>query len=221
MATPTYRLTYFPVQARAEVIRLLFRYANVDFEDVRLNKDQWSSVKSEPKYKFDQLPLLEVNGKAVTQSQAIARYVAQKFGYLPTDPDAALSIDELATFINSDISDRQYYGSLFQDTEGKEAYRKDYFENQLPKKLAFLEKTLEGNTSGFLIGDSITLADFILIDFAQRVLYDKDWIERTRPVLEKLPNLTAYFMKRFEDPKYKAYFETKPEGARNDFKFFQ
>lgn len=220
MATATYKLTYFPVQARAELVRLILRYANAQFEDVRLNKDEWSTLKADPKVRFGQMPILEVNGKVIAQSQTIARYVAHKFGYLPTDPDAALEIDELATFINSDISDRQYLGSLFPDPEGKENYRKDYFENQLPKKLAYLEKILEGNTTGYLVGGSISLADFTLIDFAQRVLYDKDWVERTKPVLEKFPNLTAYFKKRFEDPKYKAYFETKPEGARNDFKFF-
>jgi len=82
----------------------------------------------------------------------------------------------------------------------------------VPKKLAYLEEFLKDNTTGFLFGDSITIADFTLVDFAQRVLYDKNWIERTQPYLEKLPNLTAYLQKRFEDPKYKAYLEKKQKS---------
>jgi len=212
MATPSYKLIYFGVQARAELARMLFRYANVDFEDVRITRDDWATLKQDPKTKFGQVPILEINGKPIAQSQAIVRYLAQKFGYLPTDPDAALPIDELYAFINSDISDKQFLGSLFQDPEAKEKYRSDYFGNQLPTRLGYIEKILESSTSGYLVGDKLTLADLALIDFAQRVLFDKDWIERTKPVLEKLPKVSEYLQKRFEDPQYKAYLEKKPKA---------
>ena len=201
---------YFDLQARGELVRLILHYSSVPFEDVRydLSKD-WPNVKEDKKWRFGQLPVIEINGKILAQSQTIARYLSQKLGYIPTDLEKATEVEELREFINSDISDRQYYGGLFKDLELKEQYRKEYFENTLPKKLSYLEELLKGNTTGFLLGDSITIADFTLIDFAQRVLYDKDWIDRTKPVLEKLPNLTAYFQKRFEDPKYKAYLEKK------------
>jgi len=209
MATPSYKLTYFDVQGRAELIRMIFRFSNIEFEDVRVDYPKWLQTPSKPK--FEELPILEINEKPVAQSVVIVRYLAQKFGYLPIDPDAALPIEELYAFINSDISDRQMAGALFQDPEAKEKYRSDYWENQLPKKLDFLEKILEGNTSGFLIGDKLTLADLSLVDFAQRVLYDKQWAQRAEPLLAKLPNLAGYLQKRFEDPKYKAYMERKPK----------
>ncbi len=210
MATTSYKLIYFGVQARAELARMLFRYANVEFEDVRINRDEWATLKQE--VKFGQVPILEINGKPVAQSQAIVRYLAQKFGYLPTDPDAALPVDELYSFINSDISDKQFMGSLFQDAEAKEKYRSDYFGNQLPTKLGYLEKILESNGTGYLVGDKLTLADLAFVDFAQRVLFDKDWIERTKPVLERFPKVSEYLQKRFEDAQYKAYLEKKPKA---------
>ncbi len=209
MATASYKLTYFDVQGRAELIRMLLRFGNVEFEDVRVDYPQW--VQSTGKPKYEELPILEIDGKAIAQSQVIARYLARKLGYLPTDPDAGLEIDELYTFINSDISDRQMVGALFQDAEAKEKYRADYWENYLPKKLALIEKILEGNTTGFLIGDKWTLADLCLVDFAQRVLYDKQWAQRAEPILAKFTNLAGYLQKRFEDPQYKAYVEKKPK----------
>lgn len=38
---PTYKLTYFDLRARAEIIRLVFAAAGVDYEDVRLEAEQW------------------------------------------------------------------------------------------------------------------------------------------------------------------------------------
>ncbi len=211
MKTPLYRLTYFNIQGRAEVIRMILRYSNVEFEDIRINYPTWKTMEKPHKFKFGQLPILEIDDKVIAQTQVIARYLSRKFGYLPIDPDAALPIEELNTFIDSDISERQSIGGMFKDPEQKENYRHKYFTEHLPSKLIYLEDILQKNKTGYLIGDKMTLADFALVDFAQRVLYDKDWVERTKPVLERFPNTTDYLQKRFEDPKYKAYLEKKPK----------
>jgi hypothetical protein len=47
---PTYKLTYFNVKALAEPIRMLFHYANVEFEDVRVEREDWPNLKPR---KFD------------------------------------------------------------------------------------------------------------------------------------------------------------------------
>lgn len=41
----TYKLTYFNVRGLAEPIRFLLSYMDIDFEDVRVDKEQWPSVK--------------------------------------------------------------------------------------------------------------------------------------------------------------------------------
>lgn len=52
----TYKLTYFNLSARAEPIRFLLSYLNIDFEDNRFEFEQWPSIKPSefPKYLFDQ-----------------------------------------------------------------------------------------------------------------------------------------------------------------------
>jgi prostaglandin-H2 D-isomerase / glutathione transferase len=40
-----YKLTYFNGRGRAEGVRLLFAAAGVDYEDVRIEKEQWPELK--------------------------------------------------------------------------------------------------------------------------------------------------------------------------------
>lgn len=42
---PTYKLTYFNVTGLGESIRLLLSYGGQKFEDNRIDKEQWESIK--------------------------------------------------------------------------------------------------------------------------------------------------------------------------------
>ena len=48
----TYKLTYFNVRARAELIRFVFAQAGVEYEDVRVSWDQWQELKPSKFIKF-------------------------------------------------------------------------------------------------------------------------------------------------------------------------
>lgn len=43
---PSYKVIYFNVKALAEPLRFLLSYGNIDFEDVRVEKDDWAAMKS-------------------------------------------------------------------------------------------------------------------------------------------------------------------------------
>ena len=42
---PAYKLTYFNVKATGEPIRFLLSYGGVEFEDHRIEKEEWAKVK--------------------------------------------------------------------------------------------------------------------------------------------------------------------------------
>ncbi|ODM93582.1 putative glutathione S-transferase 8 [Orchesella cincta] len=81
MDMDTYKLTYFDLRGIAEPIRLIFRYANIPFEDCKVNFELWKDVKHN--FKWQQLPILEHNGKTLTQSVGISRFLASKFELKP------------------------------------------------------------------------------------------------------------------------------------------
>nr|AVT42192.1 glutathione S-transferase s3 [Lissorhoptrus oryzophilus] len=73
---PKYKLTYFNIPGLAEQIRYIFAYADQEFEDVRINHDQWPELKN--KTPFGKVPVLEIDGKPVSQSNAISLTLQEK-----------------------------------------------------------------------------------------------------------------------------------------------
>ena len=73
-----YKLFYFDARGRAELSRMLFALAHVDYEDIRVDADEWANLKQE--MPFGQLPVLEVEGgERIAQSMAISRFLAREF----------------------------------------------------------------------------------------------------------------------------------------------
>lgn len=42
---PQYKLTYFDLRGLGEVVRLIFHYADVKFDDVRITQEKWPELK--------------------------------------------------------------------------------------------------------------------------------------------------------------------------------
>ena len=79
------KLIYFdaPV-SRGEECRLALHIAGVDFEDVRLKREEWLALK--PTTPFGSVPVLEMPGKApLAQSNAILVLIGRQYGLHPKD----------------------------------------------------------------------------------------------------------------------------------------
>ena len=154
----------------------------VPFEDVRISKDQIPALKEAGKILYgNQVPTLEVDGKVVAQTGAIARYCGKQGGFYPRDDDlAAAKIDEIidtATDITMAIG--RTFGMA--DAE-KMAARAVLGKETLPMYLKALEKIMTDNGStgltfikfvlskfsilminaGFYVGSSLTIADLAM-----------------------------------------------------------
>ncbi|CAD6209026.1 GSCOCT00003673001.2-RA-CDS [Cotesia congregata] len=74
----SYKLIYFNARGRAEHIRYIFAHAGVDYIDERVPKERWPEVKRSMPYGM--LPVLEIDGKPIAQSNAVGRFLARKYG---------------------------------------------------------------------------------------------------------------------------------------------
>ncbi|KAI8496575.1 hypothetical protein Bbelb_258740 [Branchiostoma belcheri] len=160
---PTYKLTYFNVRGRGELIRLLFAAGGIPYEDVRIEWDKWPELKS--KTPMGQVPTLEVDGQLICQSMAIARFVAREAGLL-----GKTSVDQARADMLLDGG--MDLGKLFtemvmeKDASKKAEKKKEFGEKSLPPFLALYEGFAGGN--GYFVGDSLTWADiafFNMMDF--------------------------------------------------------
>lgn len=97
---PAYKLIYGDYRGVAETSRFLFKYGGIEFEDARVQFEDWPQWKE--KTPFGQLPLLERNGKQINQSIAIARYLANLVKLAGNDDWENLEIDSIVDTI-SDI----------------------------------------------------------------------------------------------------------------------
>ena len=88
------KLTYFDFDGgRGEPARLALNIGGVAFEDERISPKDWPQ--SRDRAPFQALPTLEVEGRVVTQSNSINRYVGKLAGLYPKDDWQALLCDEV------------------------------------------------------------------------------------------------------------------------------
>merc|ERR1712004_324533 len=69
------KLTYFDLEGRGELIRLLLHAGNIDFEDFRFGFGEWA--KHKPNTPFGSVPVLHWDGEEMAQTMAIVRKAAR------------------------------------------------------------------------------------------------------------------------------------------------
>ena len=161
---PVIKLHYFDVPFwRAEVSRLAMHLGKVPFEDVRMKTpEEREAFKASGKAPFGQVPIMEVDGKVIAQTGAIARYCGKQGGFYPRDDDfAAAKIDEI---IDTATDITVAVGRTFRmEAKEKEEARKELATITLPKYLTALEKMMtENGSTGYYVGSKMTIADIAM-----------------------------------------------------------
>lgn len=91
---PKLKLTYFDFDGgRGEPARLALHLGGIAFEDRRIGFKDWDALREA--MPFRALPVLEVDGRMVAQSNSINRYVGKLAGLYPGDDLQALLCDEV------------------------------------------------------------------------------------------------------------------------------
>jgi glutathione S-transferase len=76
-------LTYFDLYGRGEACRMALAHGKCDWEDNRVGGETWAAFKAKNLPADGQVPVLEVDGKFLNQSEAICRFIGAKTGAYP------------------------------------------------------------------------------------------------------------------------------------------
>lgn len=153
---PGYTLTYFDFDGgRGEPIRIAFHVAGIDFEDNRLSFREFSEMRQGTR--FNSLPVLEIDGAAVTQSNALCRYVGKMAGLYPADDLQALYCDEVLDALE-DIN--HYIVPTFGlEGEGLRLAREKLADGWLSVYLKGLGELLARGGGRYFADNGLTVAD--------------------------------------------------------------
>ncbi|XP_060535714.1 glutathione S-transferase-like isoform X2 [Cylas formicarius] len=180
---PNYKLIYFDAPGRAETIRYIFAVAGVEYEDYRFPKEKWPELKKE--MPFGKVPVLEIDGRQVAQSNAIARYLAKQFGLAGKSDWEALQSDVLVDTLE-DLKMSMMGPMREQDPIRKEEQKVKVMKEVVPYYLSKFEKIVSEN-GGFSVGSELTWSDLafaVSLDYFEQV-YGGDAL-RPYPALKGL-----------------------------------
>ncbi len=203
---PKLVLTYFDFDgSRGEAARLAMHLGGIPFEDKRIARSDWSRHRDTTPYQA--LPILEVDGKVIAQSNTINRYVGKLAGLYPTDDWSAAIVDELMDAVE-DLSAR--IGSTFAlEGEAKKKAREALAAGSIASFLKQFETRLAAGGGDWFVEKRMTVADlkvFLFVRWLQSSALDHipaDIVEERAPLLVKHlervrnePRIAAYYAAR-------------------------
>ncbi|XP_076294013.1 glutathione S-transferase-like [Lasioglossum baleicum] len=199
---PTYKLTYFPITALAEPIRFLLSYGGAEFEDHRLDADEWPKLKSE--MPFGQVPVLEIDGKKVNQSTAISRYLAKQFGLAGKNDWEALEIDIAVDTIHDVRLRIAVYG--YETNEITKAEKLNIIKDQVPYYLERLDAQVKKN-GGYFVGGALSWADLTFVGLLEYLNYMMKY-----DIIENYKNLKQLEQTVLNVPAIKSWVAKRPKS---------
>ena len=182
------KLTYFDFDGgRGEPARLALHIGGIPFEDDRISPKEWPQFRD--RTPFLALPTLEVDGKVVTQSNSINRYVGKLAGLYPKDDWQALLCDEVMDAAE-DIGTR-IASTMDLPADAKQKAREELVTGRITRYLEQLQARLKAAGGEYFADRRLTVADlkiFMLVRWLRSGALDhipKDLVDRVAPLLVK------------------------------------
>jgi glutathione S-transferase len=202
----TYKLTYFDFDGgRAEPVRIAFHAAGVEFEDHRITFPEFGEMRS--KFRFTAVPVLEVDGAAVTQSNGMLRYIGKQGGLYPEDNLQALYCDEALGVVEDAY--HKMSRTFFLEGDALKQARQEFIDNWLTLFLKGLDEMLSRGGGQYFADNRLTVADLKVFIYL-RHLISGNLDHVPADLVEKLAPALAQHHSRIEaDPVVAAYYSSR------------
>ena len=197
------KLTYFGARGRAEISRLILTQGGVEFDDIRLNGEEFGQVK--PLLPYGSVPILEFKGEVICESMAIAKLLAEECGLAGKNNLEGAQACEIALALNGILD--AIYGVMFAKEAERPAILKKLLGETLPLKLGQLETRLTQRGGQFFAGNTVTWADLMLVMVSDNL---KSPVLGAAAVLNKFPRLCNLIERINNLPNIKAFKAARP-----------
>ncbi|CAI2353625.1 unnamed protein product [Caenorhabditis sp. 36 PRJEB53466] len=206
-----YRLHYFNARGYAEATRIMFHMAGVEFEDVRIELEDWIKPDSTLKEQqpFGQMPVLEVDGEKIPQSFAIARFIGKELGFAGKTHIEQAWVDAFGDLYKDFLNEMKPWAMIAFGYPGQSGNREDLKKSALDpareKYFKILSKRLEKSKSGFIADSGVTWADLFFFETTTTLIgFEPEYLGTD------FPEVTAYYNRIQNHEKIKPYLETRP-----------
>lgn len=166
------KITYFDMHGgRGEALRLTLALGGIDFEDDRISFQQFGERRAS--YPFFRVPVMEVDGKELTQSNTLLRLLGKRAGFYPDDPWQAALCDETMDAIEDCL--HALVSTFGLKDEALKTAREKLAENPLSITLKRLNSRLESAGGEFFADKRLTVADlksFVWVNSLQSGILD-------------------------------------------------
>ncbi|MFZ2508145.1 MAG: glutathione S-transferase [Steroidobacteraceae bacterium] len=203
---PKLVLSYFDFDGgRGEAARLTMHLAGIAFEDRRIPGKDWPALRD--KTPFQAMPVLEVDGKVITQSNSINRYLGKLAGLYPKDDWQAALVDEVMDAVE-DISTK-IANTIFFEDEAKKKAREELVTGPIPRFLQQLDARLKAGGGEWFVEKRLTVADlkcFLWVRWLKSGALD----HIPADIVDKHARLLAAHFERVKNhPKIAAYYAAR------------
>jgi len=196
-------LLYFDFHGgRGEPAGLALAIGGIAFEDDRVPFADWPRRKADTP--FGGLPVLDVDGEIVAQSNGINRYLGKLAGLYPADPWQAALCDEVMDAVE-DIGDR-IAATFDLPEEQKKAQRQALVEGPISFYLTRLQQRIEAHGGRYFAGDRLSMADLKVFVWIRHLKSGKlDHVPSDIPD-RVAPKLVEHYERIKNDPGVMAYY---------------
>ncbi|XP_017527386.1 glutathione S-transferase A4-like [Manis javanica] len=194
------KLCYFRGRGRMESIRWLLAAAGVEFEEEFIEtREQYDKLLKDGRLLFGQVPLVEIDGMALTQTRAILSYLAAKYNLYGKDLKERASID-MYTDGTLDLM-MMVALAAFKPPEEKEENFALIVKRAKTRYFPVFEKILKDHGENFLVGNKFSWADIQLLEAILMVE------ELNASVLADFPLLQAFKTRISNIPTIKKFLQ--------------
>ena len=198
---------YFPIKGRAEPLRYLFAYMNLEYKEKNPEYKYWYSNRKNMGFDFPNVPYLIDGSVKVTESRAIILYVLNKLGKrdMLGAPGQQEILHETLMGIMLDIQNAIFSILFAPNYKDVYEFRRKF---HIRPKLEYINAYTKDKT--FLLGDKPLVVDFYLLFFMEFLSLTEETLEvplsinqypNVVKVLENINNLEAIKKYKETDPR--------------------